>query len=240
MAAQAVICAACGAKVKSGRVKCLRCGEPLVARADAPAPSPRPIPWKILGIATGCLVLGGVAVMLTGREQPPQSTTPTAVVDASRVPSAPARAAASSSQATAPDPANTAVSDLMAGQQAYVSGNIDASVQQLQAAVDANPNDPRALSDLGQVLVRTGRAREAVTYLDKAVSLKPDSWVYQFNRARAYATSDSLAARRNCQSLVSETRRMCWARGSVEPNQRSFPQTSVHRSSAGAESHVGM
>src|SRR5262245_65231348 len=82
------------------------------------------------------------------------------------------------------DPASTAVSDLMAGQQAYVSGNIDASVQQLQAAVDANPNDPRALSDLGQVLVRTGRAREAVTYLDKAASLKPDSWAYQFNRAR--------------------------------------------------------
>jgi tetratricopeptide (TPR) repeat protein len=75
---------------------------------------------------------------------------------------------------------------LIGGQQAYVSGNIDASVQQLQAAVDANPNDPRALNDLGQVLVRTGRAREAVAYLDKAVSLKPDSWAYQFNRARAY------------------------------------------------------
>jgi tetratricopeptide (TPR) repeat protein len=76
---------------------------------------------------------------------------------------------------------------LIAGQQAYVSGNIDTSLQQLQAAADANPNDPRALSDLGQLLVRTGRAREAVAYLDKAVSLKPDSWAYQFNRARAYA-----------------------------------------------------
>jgi Flp pilus assembly protein TadD len=68
-----------------------------------------------------------------------------------------------------------------------VSGNIDASVQQLQRAVDANPNDPRALNDLGQVLVRTGRAREAITYLDKATSLTPESWAYQFNRARAYA-----------------------------------------------------
>src|SRR6185436_13449331 len=123
LAAQAVICAACGAKVKSGRVKCLRCGAPLVARPDAPAPLPRPIPWKIVGLATGCVVLGGVAVMLTGREQPSQSTTSTAVVDASRVPNAPARSAASPSQATAPDPASTAVSDLMAGQQAYVSGN---------------------------------------------------------------------------------------------------------------------
>jgi tetratricopeptide (TPR) repeat protein len=124
--------------------------------------------------------------MLTGRTQTSPSATTTTAVDASRALNAPARSTISSSKATAPDPASGAVSDLIGGQQAYVSGNIDASVQQLQSAVDANPNDPRALSDLGQVLVRTGRAREAVTYLDKAVSLKPDSWAYQFNRARAY------------------------------------------------------
>jgi len=139
----------------------------------------------MVGVATGCVVLVGLTVMLTGRTQSSQSTTST-VVDASRAPNGPTRSTSSSSKAAAPDPASTAVSDLIGGQQAYVSGNIDASVQQLQAAVDANPNDPRALSDLGQVLVRTGRAREAVAYLDKAVSLKPDSWAYQFNRARAY------------------------------------------------------
>ena len=186
MAAAAVICAACGAKVKSGRVKCLRCGEPLVARQETAAPPSRPIPWTMVGVASGCVVLAGLAVMLAGDRQSSPSTTPT-VVEASREPHGPARSTTSSSrQATAPDPASTAVSDLIGGQQAYVSGNIDASVQQLQAAVDANPNDPRALNDLGQVLVRTGRAREAVAYLDKAVSLKPDSWAYQFNRARAY------------------------------------------------------
>ena len=188
MAAVAVICAACGAKVKSGRVKCLRCGEPLVARQDAPAPELRSIPWKMVGLASGGVVLVGVAVMLTGRPMQPSPSTTSAPIDASRAPNAPARSATSSSKAdTAPDPASAAVSDLIGGQQAYVSGHIDASVQQLQASVDANPNDPRALSDLGQVLVRTGRAREAVTYLDKAASLKPDSWAYQFNRARAYA-----------------------------------------------------
>jgi tetratricopeptide (TPR) repeat protein len=147
------------------------------------------MPWKTVGLATGCVVLGGLAAMLTGRfTQSSQSTTSTAV-DAAPVLKAPARSASASasSRAAGPDPASAAVSDLMAGQQAYVSGNIDASVQQLQAAVDANPNDPRALNDLGQVLVRTGRAREAASYLDKAVSLKPDSWAYQFNRARAYA-----------------------------------------------------
>ena len=158
-----------------------------MARQETPAPASPPVPWKIVGLAAGCVVLAGLAVMLTGRTQPSPSPT-TATVDASRAPNAAAaaRSTTSSSKATAPDPAHAAVSDLIGGEQAYVSGNVDASVQQLQAAVDANPNDPRALSDLGQVLVRTGRAREAVAYFDKAVSLKPDSWAYQFNRARAY------------------------------------------------------
>jgi tetratricopeptide (TPR) repeat protein len=188
LAATPVICAACGAKVKSGRVKCLRCGEPLVARQDVPVPAPRPIPWKTVGFVTGCVVLGGVAAMLTGRLTQPSQSTTSASLDASREVNAPQRSAsASTSRVGGPDPASIAVSGLIAGQQAYASGNVDASVPQLQAAVNANPNDPRALSDLGQVLVRTGRAREAITYLDKAVSLKPDSWAYQFNRARAYA-----------------------------------------------------
>ena len=188
MAAAAVICAACGAKVKSGRVKCLRCGEPLVARQDVAAPPSRPIPWKTVGLVTGCVVLGGIAAVVTSRLTQPSQSTNTTSLDASPALNAPKRStSASTSSVSGPDPATVAVSDLMAGQKAYVSGNIDASVQQLQAAVDANPNDPRALSDLGQVLVRTGRAREAVTYHEKAVSLKPDSWAYQFNRARAYA-----------------------------------------------------
>jgi tetratricopeptide (TPR) repeat protein len=188
VAAAAVICAACGAKVKSGRVKCLRCGEPLVARQDVPVAASSPIPWKTVGLITGCVVVGGVAIMLTARSTRSSPATSSASLGASPVLNAPPRAASTStSPAGGPNPANAAVSDLIAGQQAYVSGNIDASVQQLQRAVDANPNDPRALNDLGQVLVRTGRAREAITYLDKAIALTPDSWAYQFNRARAYA-----------------------------------------------------
>jgi len=187
LAVAAVICAACGAKVKSGRVKCLRCGEPLVARQDVPVSASRPIPWKTVGLITGCVVVSGVAVMLTGRLTQSSPSTSSSL-DASPALNAPPRSATgSTSRVGGPDPASTAVSDLIAGEQAYVSGNIDASVQQLQRAVDANPNDPRALNDLGQVLVRTGRAREATAYLDKVVSLKPNSWTYQFNRARAYA-----------------------------------------------------
>jgi tetratricopeptide (TPR) repeat protein len=183
--AAAVICAACGAKVRGDRVKCLRCGEPLVAQQQAR--SRRPLPWKAAAGAGICVAIAGLAIVATrGSSEPAQPRTSATRGARAEVPSAPSTAAASS-VAAARDTAGEAVSDLIGGQHAYASGSMDAAVQRLQAAVAANPDDDRALNDLGQVLVRTGRASEAVAYLDKAVSLKPDSWAYQFNRARAYA-----------------------------------------------------
>jgi protein O-mannosyl-transferase len=66
---------------------------------------------------------------------------------------------------------------------AHVAG----ALQGFQAAVDADPDNPTALNNLGQVLVRSGRAREAIPHLDRAVDLSPTTWAFQFNRARAYA-----------------------------------------------------
>jgi tetratricopeptide (TPR) repeat protein len=185
VAAAAIICAACGAKVKSGRVKCLRCGEPLVARADAPAP--RPLPWKTIGLVSAAAALGGIGMLMSGRSTPPPAPGHLEALGTAQVREVVPGADAAVPATAEPTPANAAVSDLIAGQQAYASGNIHAALQKLQAAADANPDDVRALNDLGQVLVRSGRAREAIVYLDKAVSLEPDSWAYQFNRARAYA-----------------------------------------------------
>jgi tetratricopeptide (TPR) repeat protein len=84
-------------------------------------------------------------------------------------------------------PALDAASGLITGERSYDTGNLDVSLKGFQAAVAENPNDPRALNNLGQVLVRLGRVQEALPYLDKAAQLTPDSWAYQFNRARAYA-----------------------------------------------------
>lgn len=99
-------------------------------------------------------------------------------------PAAPDALAAAGS---APNPAATSVSDVLAGEKAYTAGNLDAAYQRFRAAVDAHPDDGRSLNDLGQVLVRMGRPKDAVTYLDRAAQLSPDTWSYQFNRARAYA-----------------------------------------------------
>lgn len=190
MAVAAVICAACGAKVRGDRVKCLRCGEPLVAR-QAPAPS-RPIPWTNIGVVAGCLTLAGAGIMLTGGSA--QSSTPPpaasgllkpAVLNA--VETTGIRSTTTDAPQYIPNPASIAATDLLAAEKAYEAGNAEGALSRLQAAASANPEDPRALNDLGQVLVRAGRAKEATPYLDKAVQLKPDSWTFQFNRARAYA-----------------------------------------------------
>lgn len=184
-----VVCASCGAKVRDDRICCLRCGEPLVARPEAaPAQS---IPWTTIGVVAGCVALGGFSIMLTGGSTKATQPVASSVLQAPGPPESAAatstRVASASATAGVPDPAAVAVSDLLAGQKAYASGNIDAAAQRLQAAVDANPNDHRALNDLGQALVRVGRTKDALPYLDKAVELSPDSWTYQFNRARAYA-----------------------------------------------------
>ncbi len=60
------------------------------------------------------------------------------------------------------------------------------AVESFERAVDANPEDPDALNNLAQVLVRTGRARDALPHLDRAIALEPNIWAYHFNRARAY------------------------------------------------------
>jgi len=186
---EAVICAACGAKVREDRLRCLRCGEALVARQKSASKGGRNN-WVTIGIVAGCLALGGFSILLVGGAPrkgvngapEPLQASRTAVQSAR-----PAGAAPVVAGAVAPDPAAASVSDMLAGQKAYESGNLDAALQRFQAAVDANPNDVRSLSDLGQVLVRLGRTKDAIQYFDRAVQLSPASWTYQFNRARAYA-----------------------------------------------------
>ena len=182
--AQAVICAACGAKVKGDRARCPRCREPLVARQQAsPAPGNR---WVTAGLVAGSVAVGGFTfVLIHGRPKTAalakrgavSTTTPTATPASVQV----------ESEFAGTTVAEVATSGLVAGERAYDSGNLDAALQAYQAAAAANPNDPRALNNLGQVLVRLGRAQDAAPYFDRAVQIEPDSWPYQFNRARAYA-----------------------------------------------------
>ena len=70
---------------------------------------------------------------------------------------------------------------------AYNRGDVTGSLEQFQAAVDADPQNAEALNNLGQALVRGGRPREAIPYFDRALRIAGGVWAYHFNRARAYA-----------------------------------------------------
>src|SRR5580658_795365 len=59
-------------------------------------------------------------------------------------------------------------------------------------------------------------------------------------RFRTNSTSDLRAEVRICQILSSEVLRTSFSKHSVVPNQRDFPQDSVHNSSACLESQLGI
>ena len=72
------------------------------------------------------------------------------------------------------------------GKAAYASGNHATAVEQYRQAAEHNPNDADALNNLGQTLVRVGKAAEALPYFQRAVSLYPSVWAYRFNLAKAH------------------------------------------------------
>jgi Flp pilus assembly protein TadD len=73
------------------------------------------------------------------------------------------------------------------GHDAYIAGDMNAALQHYKDAVDKNPRDAEALSNLGQILVRQGKADQALAYFNRAIELNPDRWAYVFNRGRANA-----------------------------------------------------
>jgi tetratricopeptide (TPR) repeat protein len=65
-------------------------------------------------------------------------------------------------------------------------GDVDRAIDDLTKAVQADPQDAMALNNLGQALVRAGRARDAIQYFDRAIELSDATWAYRFNRTKAY------------------------------------------------------
>jgi tetratricopeptide (TPR) repeat protein len=131
----------------------------------------------------GVIVVAGVAVgMLVGSREPAaqvleQVTTSSAPVQTATAP----RLSGSS-----PAPVFAGAEASREGIAAYNNGDMAAAVTQFTAAVERDPNNADTLNNLGQVLVRTGRAREAIPYFDRAIAIADKVWSYQFNRARAY------------------------------------------------------
>jgi tetratricopeptide (TPR) repeat protein len=187
---EAVTCAACGAKVREDRPCCLRCGERLVASVEEPASG---LSFRAFAIVAVCLALTGMGVLATRTSPREDATAPTA--GTSRAISDDIAASARPSAATAsadtaqyePDPVVAAWESRQSGAAAYSRGDMATALEQFTEAVESHPEDADALNNLGQVLVRSGRANEAIQHFDKAIELAGDTWAYHFNRARAYA-----------------------------------------------------
>jgi tetratricopeptide (TPR) repeat protein len=179
LALEAVTCASCGALVREDRVRCLRCGEPLVAAsAERERHSAALTRLLLAGFATSALALAGVVAFRPSDASPATST-------AARVAPAPRRAPVSGE---VDKPAVVTSRDaILPGTVAYASGDMEGALANFERAITADPDDSAALNNFAQVLVRTGRARDALPYFDRAIALEPGIWAYHFNRARAFA-----------------------------------------------------
>jgi tetratricopeptide (TPR) repeat protein len=181
-------CPACGTKTDARRRKrCPRCRAELVVAAQPSAPgSARTRSNAPIAIAciVGLIVTAGVVIRIGTSAEPVASASTSATKPSVPRPSAAVEAPAGGDMR--PSSVATSMDLSRGGLAAYARGDVAGSVAQFTAAVEADPSNAQALNNLGQALVRSGRAREAIPYFDRAVTAASTEWTYHFNRAKAY------------------------------------------------------
>jgi len=180
--------------MKAGRGHCLRCFETLPV--DAPEVSQ---PWfRSLQVSQGAMLIAGVVLTLAALlfaaviweraapveddvARPALSTSKTAEQKAT-VPDAPVEAPAASSGrppilepgfVRAPRAESAPAADPAAARTA------------LEKTLAQRPDDADTLNKLGQVMVSLGQIDEAMARFERAATIAPDKWAYQFNLAHA-------------------------------------------------------
>jgi tetratricopeptide (TPR) repeat protein len=143
---------------------------------------------KLVAVGVGVVLIGGAAFALTAGSKPSATTG-----------AKPSASVASNSEATdfvprrttdvdVPPPQDVTSADFSrTGLAAYNGGDLASAEAKLKAAVEVDGQNAEALNNLGQVLVRAGKASEAIAYFDRAIAISDSVWAYHFNRARAYA-----------------------------------------------------
>jgi tetratricopeptide (TPR) repeat protein len=204
---QAIVCPKCRTKFGADRERCPKCRDEVV-HAD---PVEQRAQSRRLARAAGgifgafVLVLGGLWAMRASGPEPVVTSKPGDPLAARR--QAPPITAEPAAEPSAPraagpppflDPGGAATL-------AYGAGEYEKALAQFAEAIKRNPQDAEAMSNLGQVLVRLGRAGEALPYFERATSLNPDRWAYRFNYARALSVEqrwdESIASYKEAQRL---------------------------------------
>ncbi len=193
-------CPQCGQKLRPQWARCPRCRIllPDALRTDAagigetPRTDTRAPLW--IGSGVGFALLIFVIVFVSRQQSPTSAAVP---VSAAAQESVAATSEVSADATTDDDgerrlPSTTfeALDAKRAGSAAYSAGDFVAALAQMEAAVAAAPADADARNNLGQLLVRNGRAAEALPHFGEAVRLDGDKWDYRFNRARTLGLLD--------------------------------------------------
>jgi len=202
----ALICATCGAKLRPDRDRCPRCRAVVTVSDPAKAAAASQRLLRASAVLVGMFAVVLIALWLRGALAPvhPPAGATDRLAGGRQTP--PAQSEGTLTVAPAAQPEERTFLDAAGtGAVAYGSGNYVSALEQYQTAVERNPQDAESLSNLGQVLVRLNRAREAIPYFHRAIELIPNRWAYQFNLARAEGLSGqrerSIAAYRRAQEL---------------------------------------
>jgi tetratricopeptide (TPR) repeat protein len=194
-----VVCPNCGARIKAGRGHCLRCFETLPVEGAEEAPQAW---YRSLQVSQGTTLIAGVALTLAAllvsaliwEKATPEPAAddvarpaPSVVSKAeARAPGGgPASAASITSQVPPPILEPGFVPSARATTLPASTGDFTAARQTYEQALVQRPDDPDALSKLGQVLVRLGKIDEAIPRFERAAALQPDQWSHHFNLAHA-------------------------------------------------------
>lgn len=180
------LCAGCGARNRPDWRSCQRCRRDLNAPAPAAGARQGSISAWMLGVAVVAPILIVAATLSWPESEYPQPAPRQAAAvphePAFEVPGAPA---------AAPPPAEPVLEPVTkedfarAGTAAYEQGNVAVALSAFETAAAQFPDDPETRNNLGQILVRVGRAHEAIAHLEAAAAAVPDRWTFRFNLARA-------------------------------------------------------
>jgi Flp pilus assembly protein TadD len=163
----------------------LRCAALLVETPAAAAPDPGVAPGRPTGIVVAGIAgaIGALAVFIWVMRPMPidDEVRPyTGSTAGRRTASTPAVVP------EVPVPAEAAFIDsTRAGSASFTQGDFESARASYEAALANNPDDPAALNNLAQALLRTGDLDGAVARLQRAVELAPDEWEFRFNLAHA-------------------------------------------------------
>ena len=203
---EAVACPSCSAKLRPGHERCPRCRVWLIERdPEAQAARSKQFSRVIAGLVGSFLIV--VAGLWLMSEPAPSAATFSTGADplAGRRKASKAAAPAVEKRAEPAAAPRPFMEPSGVAATAYATGNYQSALEQYQAAIQKNPDDAEALSNMGQVLVRMGKPQEALSHFERAITLLPNRWAYRFNYARALGLvgrwDEAIASYKQAQTL---------------------------------------